>query len=160
MNGSGHHLTVDWLPIKPQPVHHQLQQGSQAPPGISTRWSMGIGQSRWGAPIDPFRGGFPVVPVETPPRAGPMFRSAGRKPFQNFRKMGPAAPKFRPVDELASPELQWCRLYAIVLGSLCGRGEEVQCIQAAGHGFFGWARHVMGYIRGRCEERESVLLVF
>jgi hypothetical protein len=46
---------------------------------------------------------FPVVPVETPPRAGPIFRSAGRRPFQNFRKMGPAAQKFRPVDELASP---------------------------------------------------------
>jgi hypothetical protein len=29
------------------------------PPGISTSWSMSIGQSRWGAPINPFRGGFP-----------------------------------------------------------------------------------------------------
>jgi hypothetical protein len=47
--------------------------------------------------------GFPVVPVERPPRSGPIFRSAGRRPFQNFRKLGPAAPKFRPVDELASP---------------------------------------------------------
>jgi hypothetical protein len=47
--------------------------------------------------------GFPVVPVETPPRSKSKFRSAGRKSFQDFRKTGPAAPKFRPVDELASP---------------------------------------------------------
>jgi hypothetical protein len=41
--------------------------------------------------------------VETPPVSGPKFRSAGRRPFQNFRNFGPPALKFRPVDELASP---------------------------------------------------------
>jgi hypothetical protein len=41
--------------------------------------------------------------VETPPVSGPKFRSAGRRPFQNFRKQGPSAPEFRPVDEAASP---------------------------------------------------------
>jgi hypothetical protein len=54
------------------------------PPGILTSWLMGIGQSQWGVPIDPFQGGVPwflAVPVETPLLSGPQFRSAGRRPF-------------------------------------------------------------------------------
>jgi hypothetical protein len=70
---------------------------------------MGFGQFRWGGfRSTHFEGvfrGFPALPVETPLHSGPKFRSAGRRPFKNFRKKGPAAPKFRPVDELASPEV-------------------------------------------------------
>jgi hypothetical protein len=43
--------------------------------------------------------------VETPPVSGPKFRSADRRPCRNFRNLGPSAQEFRPVDELASPEV-------------------------------------------------------
>jgi hypothetical protein len=74
--------------------------------------------------------------VETPPVSGPKFRSAGRRPFQNFRNFGPPALKFRPVDELASPgvcpHLQYRCCQHCLLTHLWG-GESLLQLQARYH---------------------------
>jgi hypothetical protein len=85
-----------------------IDQGSQAPPGdfdqlVEGPWPISTSCPPRGSL---WRGKCLLAGdlVETPPVSGPKFRSAGRRPFQNLRNFGPSARKFRPVDELVSPD--------------------------------------------------------
>jgi hypothetical protein len=75
---------------------------------ISTSWWKCLGRFRPAAPQGASGGGqvhFGGRLVEMPPVSSPKFRPAGRRPFHSFRKLGPSAREFRPVHELANPEV-------------------------------------------------------
>jgi hypothetical protein len=76
---------------------HQLHaRARKLPPGISTSWLMGIGQFRWGVPIDPFRGGVPGFSGRTG-RNTPSFWAkisiSRSKTLSKFPKIGACGPK-------------------------------------------------------------------